>query len=102
MLSLYQDNGLYGFKNERGAVIIPAMFSQVYDNDNGTKVFCHLGTKGATLDKQTSDIIWYDEAGDFYGSFAKVRQGDKWGFVNRSGKVVMIWVMMKLGTILAI
>jgi hypothetical protein len=73
-LALFGENGKYGYINLNGEKVIEAQFDYAHDFSNGRAVVGFI---------DTSNILDYDEDGDFY------TYASKEGAINSSGKIVI-------------
>jgi hypothetical protein len=93
---------VYGYANLKGEIIIDAKFRKctdfsedgfaaIYDSDK--KQFYFINQKGESLATEVSNFKLKDILGFGFRSFidgmAAIKQGDKWGFLNTSGKVAV-------------
>lgn len=85
----------FGFINAEGKEVTERIYDYAYDMTadglarvakivDGKAVWGYVDKTGAEYIK-----LQFDEAKDFYGGFAPVRQGDKWGIINKRGEVVV-------------
>ncbi|MCO5232758.1 MAG: WG repeat-containing protein [Chitinophagales bacterium] len=84
-----------GFVDETGKLIIPLIYNDVKDFSDGLALVS-IGGIGAQnfsyIDKTGKEIISalrYDEARSFTEGLAAVRIIYQWGYINRSGEVVI-------------
>ncbi len=78
----------YGFVNENGKAVIPAIYDEVQDFRE-SYTFVRLG-KWGEIDKRGDVIIptTYDSIARFSSGAILVRMGDRFGLMRRDGKVI--------------
>ena len=82
-----------GFIDAAGSYAIPPRFDGAGDFSEGmaSVLMIRPGGNGfGYIDKSGAIVIEprYSEAGDFHGGLAKVRRGDSYAYVTRTGAVV--------------
>lgn len=92
-------NGLYGYKDEKGKIIIPAKYvTATYFFDGVDKAWVYNGEKFALIDKKNNFIIpfKYSYVNFFQEGMAVVaintkfmEVGGEYGFVDKNGKQVI-------------
>lgn len=82
-------NGMYGYMNAQGKLIVPAIYSEVAPFQDGLAVVSKEELFGI-IDKKNQVIVdfQYDEVSEFTSNRAIVRKGEKYGVINRSGKLI--------------
>lgn len=83
-------NDKYGYKDEKGKVIIAPKYDLAYPLDEGMAAV-RLNGKYGYVDQNGREIIppEYDFTWKFIGGYAVVKLGDKFGFIDKKGKVVI-------------
>lgn len=86
----YQLNGKIGFKNQSGAVVLPAKYDLVESFKDGIATV-KIGNKCGVISRLGKEIIpvKYDWIASFYEGIATVRIGDKYGAISRLGKEIV-------------
>src|SRR5262252_7701054 len=84
----------WGFMDRTGRVVIRPQFSDVSDFFDGlAKVVVRVGKeyKSCFIDETGNTVIpcVFDMAGNFSEGLAPVRVGRLWGYIDRSGKMVI-------------
>jgi hypothetical protein len=82
-------NGMYGYMNAQGKLIVPAIYSEVAPFQDGLAVVSKEELFGI-IDKKNQVIVdfQYDEILEFFQNRAIVRKGEKYGVIDRLGKLV--------------
>ena len=83
-------NDKYGYKNDKGEVVIIPKYDLAYTLDEGMAAVRQNGKYGF-VDKTGKEIISprYDNTWKFIGGFAAVKSGDKYGFIDQTGREVI-------------
>ena len=83
-------NDKYGYKNEKGEVVIAPKYDLAYTLDEGMAAVRFNGKYGF-VDKNGKEIVSpkYENTWKFIGGFAAVKSGGKYGFINLKGKEVI-------------
>lgn len=83
-------NDKYGYKDEKGKVIIQPKYDLAYPLSEGMAAF-RLNGKYGYVDQHGREVFppKYDSTWKFIGGLAAVRLGDKFGFIDKTGKVVV-------------
>ena len=83
-------NDKYGYKDEKGKVIIEPKYDLAYPLDEGMAAV-RINGKYGYVDRNGREVIppKYDSTWKFIGGYAAVKLGDKFGFVDKTGKVVV-------------
>jgi hypothetical protein len=84
------ENNKYGYKNEKGKVIIEPRYDLAYTFDEGLAAV-RLNGKYGYVDESGREVVppKYDNTWKFIGGFATVKLGDKYGFIDKTGKEVV-------------
>ena len=88
-----QDNK-YGIINRDGEFTVPLEYAQIrfrYSNENLFSVGTHEGSIGM-IDAHNNIIVpfgVYDVIHDFFGGLAGVKSGNKWGYINIRGEILI-------------
>ncbi len=88
-LMIFGKNGMKGFMDKEGNVIIEPIFRDIKLDANGEVCVVSIGQKNGlySLGKRRQITgIKYDSIGNFEGDYAKFRIGDREGFLNTDGK----------------
>lgn len=82
-------NDKYGYKNDKGEVVIAPKYDLAYNLDEGMAAIKMDGKYGY-VNKSGKEIIApkYDNTWKFIGGFAAVKLGGKIGFIDLTGKEV--------------
>ena len=83
-------NDKYGYKNEKGEVVIAPKYDLAYNLDEGMAAV-KLDGKYGYVNKSGEEIISpkYDNTWKFIGGFAAVKLENKIGFIDLTGKEVI-------------
>jgi len=83
-------NDKYGYKDEKGKVIIAPKYDLAYNLEEGMAAI-RLNGKYGYVDQKGREIIppKYDSTWKFIGGYAAVKLGNKYGFIDETGKVVI-------------
>jgi hypothetical protein len=83
-------NDRYGYKDEKGKVIIEPKYELAYTLDEGMAAV-RLNGKFGYVDQKGREIIppKYDHTWKFIGGYAAVKLDDKYGFVDKTGKEII-------------
>jgi len=84
------ENDKYGYKDEKGQVIIEPKYDLAYTLNEGMAAV-RLNEKYGYVDQNGREIIppKYDHTWKFIGGYAAVKLGDKYGFIDKAGKEVI-------------
>jgi len=84
-------NNLYGVIRPSGEELIPAQYNFISYSEG---VFIlQLNDKKKLLSTNNETLTpWYDEIDLFFGGLARAKQGNKYGYLNTKGKVVLPFV----------
>ncbi|MDP2337633.1 MAG: WG repeat-containing protein [Bacteroidota bacterium] len=83
-------NDKYGYKDEKGKVIIEPKYELAYTLTEGMAEVRFNGKYGYVDQKGRETVpTKYDHAWKFIGGYAAVKLGDKSGFIDKSGKEVI-------------
>ncbi len=86
----FYQNGKYGFKNEKGNIVIPAKYDDAaYFSEGLARV--KVNGKSGFIDKNNNMVIpaKYDDADFFSEGLAGVRINEKWGFIDENDNLVI-------------
>lgn len=80
----------YGYKNDRGEVVIPPRYDLAYDFNEGMAAVC-LDRLYGYIDERGHEVVapQYDRTWKFIGGAAAVEKGGRYGFIDKSGKVLL-------------
>jgi hypothetical protein len=83
-------NDRYGYKDEKGKVVVEPKYDLAYTFDEGVAAF-RLNGKYGYLDEKGREVVppKYDNTWKFIGGYAAVKLGDKYGFIDKTGKEVV-------------
>ena len=92
----------WGYANSKGEVVIPAQYSKCYKfssdglatiYDSAKRQYYFIDTKGQTLTTEISGFKLMDGLGldvsGFNNGLVPVKVGEKWGYMNSSGKLTI-------------
>jgi len=84
------NNDKYGYKNEKGKVIVEPKYDLAYNLDEGMAAF-RLNEKYGFIDESGKEVVpaKYDNTWKFIDGYAAVKLGDKYGFIDKTGKEVI-------------
>lgn len=91
-------NGLWGYKNTSGQVVIEAVFSEAYEFDGDVAfaaqngMFGLINRSGAWL----AEPAW-EHVSIFSEDKAAVESGDRWGYIDRTGKLIIDYSFREVG-----
>ena len=94
------EDGLNGFVDTMGNIVIPCKWESAYDFSEGLALVGNDRKEWFFIDKQGNIAIKCDSSYDsdllgcgFHDGLALVEQGDKYGFMDKTGRVVIpcIW-----------
>jgi predicted DNA-binding WGR domain protein len=93
-LFAFDADGLYGYTDARGAIVIKPQFHLAWDFSEGlarVDVCTDDGLRWGFIDRTGTLVITasFEEASDFSDGLAAVEIGGAWGFIDHSGKVVI-------------
>jgi len=94
-MEIYQENGLYGLKNDCGEVIISPQYREFYPfscglacvrNSNYQYAYINIFNKAVV---PFGKYIWVDP--QFKGGYARVKTNDNkhWGIIDSTGKIAI-------------
>lgn len=96
------DTKRWGFIDRRGAVVLAFQFAQQSEFRNGKAVVLDADTqKTGLIDKTGRAILPFRYDGledDFKWGLMAFKQGDKWGYLNRKGEVVIAATYQSAGS----
>ena len=86
----FNKKGKYGFKNEKGKVVIPAKYNWAWDFSEGL-ASVKINGKWGFIDKNDNMAIpeKYDDACSFSEGLAPVRVNGKWGYIDSNDIMVI-------------
>ncbi len=95
-MEIYQENGLYGLKNDCGEVIISPQYREFYPFSCGLACVRNCNYQYAYIDIFNKPVIpfgkyvWGDP--QFRGGYARVKTNDNkyWGLIDAAGKIAVI------------
>lgn len=93
-LTWFKKDGLYGYLDSNGRVLVPAQYSDAdffYDNLASVK---NSYNKFGYIDKTGKVVIpfIFDEVSNFAGGVAAVKQEKYWGGINKEGKKIIPFI----------
>lgn len=92
-LSLFRDDGMFGFKDYEGNIVIPAKWDDAKDFTEGLACVCDPDNgKYGFIDKNSHVILSckWRKAGSFNNGLAPVKdRKNKWGFIDKAGRLVI-------------
>ena len=83
-------NDKYGYKNEKGKVVVVPKYDLAYDLEEG-RAAVRIDGKYGYVDENGREVIApkYDNTWKFIGGFAAVKLGDKYGFIDKQGSEII-------------
>ena len=86
----FSQNGRFGYMNQNGAILIPAIYDEVSEFQEGLAVVL-LSGKSGLINKRNQLIseFRYDEITDFSGNRAIVKISDFIGVIDRGGNTIL-------------
>lgn len=89
-LAAVELNGLWGFVDADGAMVVEPQFEQVRDFSDGLAAV-ELNDKWGFIDKSGTMVIDadFDDTWGFSEGFAAVKLAERWGVINTDGSVVI-------------
>jgi len=90
-LSPYESSGKWGYKNNKGEIVIAAIYNIacMFSDDlalverDGQWFYIHKDGSQAT------PFLTYDHTENFVNGYARVRSGNRWGYIDKTGKEVV-------------
>ena len=88
LLNIYEDNGLYGAKDQNGQIVITAQYTEMYQFSCGLSLVRNSQYQYAYIDYDNNIVIpfgvysWCEPR--FVCGYARVLK-DKWGIINTRG-----------------
>lgn len=92
LLNIYEDNGLYGAKDQNGQIVITAQYTEMYQFSCGLSLVRNSQYQYAYIDYDNNIVIpfgvysWCEPR--FVCGYARVLK-DKWGIINTRGDLVI-------------
>ena len=93
-LAVVQSGGCFGLVDKQGQEIFKPVYEDIrWRSDNGIVLACTEGTwkiytrQGDPITENTFDFIF-----DFAENLASVRRGDKYGYIDRTGEIVIPFI----------
>lgn len=96
LLNIYEDNGLYGAKDQNGQIVITAQYTEMYQFSCGLSLVRNSQYQYAYIDYDNNIVIpfgvysWCEPR--FVCGYARVLK-DKWGIINTKGKEPMFSIV---------
>ncbi len=96
LMEIYQENGLYGLKNDCGEVLISPQYIEFYPFSCGLACVRNYNYQYAYIDIFNKPVvpfgkyIWVDP--QFKGGYARVKTNDNkyWGIIDTTGRITVI------------
>lgn len=96
LMEIYQENGLYGLKNDCGEVIISPQYREFYPFSCGLACVRNFQYKYAYINIINEAVvpfgkyIWVDP--QFKGGYARVKTNDNkhWGIIDTAGRIAVV------------
>ena len=87
MLAPFEENGKWGYKNDKLKIIVPPIYEEAYPTYNLRGRF-KLNGKYGFIDSNGEVVIKprYDKAGDFYNRICRVMKNGKEGYIDVNEK----------------
>ena len=95
LLNIYEDNGLYGAKDQNGQIVITAQYTKMYPFSCGLSLVRNSQYQYAYIDYDNNIVIpfgvysWCEPG--FVCGYARVLK-DKWGIINTRGDLMSLTV----------
>ena len=92
LLNIYEDNGLYGAKDQNGQIVITAQYTEMYQFSCGLSLVRNSQYQYAYIDYDNNIVIpfgvysWCEPR--FVCGYARVLK-DKWGIINTRGDLII-------------
>lgn len=92
ILNIYEDNGLYGAKDQNGQIVIVAQYTQMNPFSCGLSLVRSCQYQYAYIDYDNNIVIpfgvysWCEP--EFVCGYARVLK-DKWGIINTKGDLIV-------------
>lgn len=90
----YKENGLWGYKDQAGNVLVTAKYKAATDFSEGYAWVASVETsKYGLIDDQTFDVngprggFIYDDVRGFHDNVAAVKREETWGYANNTGAI---------------
>ena len=91
-LTLFQNPTTYkfGFKDEKGNVVIDAVYDSCMEFSEGLAA-CSVDAKWGFIDESGKRVIAFDyfRVGSFRHGVAAINRNNSWGYIDRDGKYVI-------------
>jgi hypothetical protein len=86
----FQEHGHWGFMDDKGTTVIPAVFAEVGTFSEGLASY-RDGDKTGFIDRQGVKVVpaQFDDVGAFSEGVAAVRLETQWGYINNAGAFVI-------------
>ncbi len=84
-----RQNGLYGYLDKAGRVVIPCRYTWAGDFDGGRAVAAKADGKWAVIDTAGQELTVRDYISGYSEGFAWFKEGDKYGFLDINGAVAV-------------
>ena len=86
-LKSYKANDKYGFKNDKGIIVVEAKYDRVFDFKEGMAPVI-LDKKYGFVDKEGKEVIpaKFQAADYFKDNIARIQMNDKWGLIDSTGQ----------------
>jgi hypothetical protein len=111
-LLTFAEGDFYGLMNRKAQIVVPAVYDQIYPLINDRALFIkdekagYMNSRGQeVIPAQFAPYATIAEDGTFKGPFAKVSKADKFGMIDKAGKLIVPAVhrvMGRPGTTIAI
>ncbi len=88
-LAAVKQNGLYGYLDKTGKVVIPCRYAWAGDFSGGRAVVSQGDGRWTVIDQSGQELVTKDYINDFSEGLAWFKEGGKYGFLNTSGTVVV-------------
>ena len=90
-ISMVRKDNKYGLVNAEGTLVAPLKYNFISYSEGVFIV--QLNDKKKLLSTNNETLTpWYDEIDLFFGGLARAKQGNKYGYLNIKGKVVLPFV----------
>ena len=98
LIPYYAENGMWGYKNTSGQVVIEAMFSDANEFD-GEIAFAAQSSMWGLINRSGAWVVEpvWGSVRSFSEDKAAVESGDRWGYIDRTGKLIIDYAYREVG-----
>ena len=83
-LAKVKSGNAWGYIDKTGKVVIPVKYKEISEFSDGL-----LNADGNIIDKTGKVIVKYSWVGELSEGLARVKSGNAWGYIDKTGKVVI-------------